>query len=994
VLTMQDALIRLTEYWSSNGCVITQPMNTEVGAGTLNPATALRVLGPEPWRVAYVEPSVRPADSRYGDNPNRLQTHTQFQVILKPEPADAQELYLSSLAALGIDLGRNDVRFVEDDWASPALGAWGLGWEVWLNGLEITQFTYFQQSGGFNLDPVSVELTYGMERIIIALQGVTHFKDITYAPGISYGEAFGQAEYEMSRYYLDDADIDTNRALFEAYEGEARRLTAARLPVPAHGYVLKCSHVFNVLDARGVIGATERARAFARMRTLAHEVSKLWIQRREELGYPLGVATAAVPEPLGPDAWPRLSAPAPVAIEVGVEELPPSEVPRTADAVLQALTERLAATRLRHGDIRVVASPRRVVALVDQVEPQEEGYDETVRGPRLSVAYDAAGNPTRAALGFARSQGVDVVDLQRIMVDGGEYLGTVRRVAGRPAAQVLSEMLGAVFAELRAEKNMRWNAPGLSFARPIRWILALLGEHVVPFSVSTLVSGRTTRVHHAAAQPVVQVASAEGYLDTLAAHGIIADGEVRRRQIMQATAELAATVGGTFDADGEREVVDEVTNLVEEPTPILGEFDRNYLELPDEVLTTVMKKHQRYLPVRDQAGRLLPFFVAVANGRCDAQAVRAGNQAVLRARYEDARFFWRNDLRTPPEQLKQGLSKLTFEERLGSMADRAARIAVIAEQFGERVELSDQERAVLVRAGRLAKFDLASEMVIELPSLAGVMAREYARRAGEPEAVAQALLEMELPRHAGDALPTSLPGALLALADRLDLLAGLFAVGSIPTGSSDPFGLRRAALGVTGILRSDDRLAAISLTNGLAVAARHQPVVVGEEARAEVFQFVVRRLEQQLLDAGYEVGVVRAVLPLADQPRRAEQTAAELTKLSGDPHFHAVVTTIQRVSRIARDGVAAAYDPNLFQAPAERRLHEAITKVHADLAAGYGSLGAYLAIVGGLAEPVDTFFDEVFVMTEDPAIRLNRLGLLAAVRDLGAGVLDWEALAS
>jgi glycyl-tRNA synthetase len=280
------------------------------------------------------------------------------------------------------------------------------------------------------------------------------------------------------------------------------------------------------------------------MRTLAHEVAKLWIQRRQELGYPLGVATSAMPEPLRPDAWPQLSAPAPLAIEVGVEEMPPSEVPRTADAVLHALTERLAATRLRHGGIRVVASPRRVVALVDQVEPEEEGFDKTVRGPRLSVAYDAAGNPTKAALGFARSQGIDVAELQRIVVDGGEYLGTVRRMPGRPAAQVLSELLAAFLADLRAEMNMRWNAPGLSFARPIRWILALFGEHVLPFSVSTLVSGRTTRVHHAAAQPVVQVASAEGYLDTLAAHGIIADGEVRRQQIVQATAELAATLAG------------------------------------------------------------------------------------------------------------------------------------------------------------------------------------------------------------------------------------------------------------------------------------------------------------------------------------------------------------------------------------------------------------------------------------------------------------------
>src|SRR3954471_16057551 len=239
VLTMQEALLVLNKYWTEHGCLVVQPMNTEVGAGTLNPSTFLRVQGPEPWRVAYVEPSVRPDDSRYGENPNRLQTHTQFQVILKPEPGDPQELYLASLEALGIDIQAHDVRFVEDNWASPALGAWGLGWEVWLDGLEITQFTYFQQAGGQTLEPVSVEVTYGIERIMMALQGVDHFKKIAYAPGISYGEAFGQAEYEMSRYYLDDADVEANKRLFEEYATEAKRLLDLRLPVPAHTYVLK-----------------------------------------------------------------------------------------------------------------------------------------------------------------------------------------------------------------------------------------------------------------------------------------------------------------------------------------------------------------------------------------------------------------------------------------------------------------------------------------------------------------------------------------------------------------------------------------------------------------------------------------------------------------------------------------------------------------------------------------------------------------------------------
>ena len=236
VLTMQDALRILSEYWTERGAMVVQPFNTEVGAGTMNPATILRVLGPEPWRVAYVEPSVRPDDSRYGENPNRLQTHTQFQVILKPDPGDPQELYLGSLEALGIDLRAHDVRFVEDNWAQPAIGAWGLGWEVWLDGMEITQFTYFQQVGGLNLDPVAVELTYGMERILMAEQGVTHFKDIVYAQlpdrTITYGEAFGQSEYEMSVYYLDAADVEANRRLFETYTAEAARLIEARLPVP------------------------------------------------------------------------------------------------------------------------------------------------------------------------------------------------------------------------------------------------------------------------------------------------------------------------------------------------------------------------------------------------------------------------------------------------------------------------------------------------------------------------------------------------------------------------------------------------------------------------------------------------------------------------------------------------------------------------------------------------------------------------------------------
>ncbi|MFB4307756.1 glycine--tRNA ligase [Actinomadura sp. GTD37] len=1009
---MQDALIRLTGYWAGRGCLVAQPMNTEVGAGTLNPATALRVLGPEPWRVAYTEPSVRPDDARYGDNPNRLQTHTQFQVVLKPEPGDAQEQYLGSLAALGVDLRAHDVRFVEDDWASPALGAWGLGWEVWLDGLEITQFTYFQQSGGLTLDPVSVEITYGMERILMALQGVSHFKDIRYASGIgaagggtaphapgadsvgiTYGEVFGQAEYEMSRYYLDDADIATNRGLFEAYAAEARRMLDARLPVPAHSYVLKCSHAFNVLDARGAVGTTERARAFARMRGLAHEVAALWVERRAELGHPLGDAAArpaaAEPGPL-PDAAPAGT----FALEIGVEELPPHEVARTAGHVAERLRDGLEEAGLATdaSSYDTCATPRRIIVLARDLEAREPDTEQVVKGPRLAAAYDAAGEPTRALLGFARGHGIDVSDVRKVAVGGGEYAGYVRKVAGRSAAEVLAGLLPDIVTGLRAGKNMRWNAPGLSFARPIRWLLALLDDREVPFAVAGLTAGRSTRVHRTSGTPRVDVPDAASLLAVLRAHGIEPAAPRRRSRIAEEAAALARGRGGTVDLAAEHALVEEIVDLVEEPVAILGSFDGKYLELPEEILTTVMRKHQRYLPVRGPSNRLLPHFVTVANGECDRDAVRAGNEAVLRARYEDASFFFRQDLRGTPEQIKEGLGRLTFTERLGSMADRSSRIAALAADLAGRLDLTGAERAALGRAAALAKFDLASSMVIELPGLAGTMAREYARRAGEDPAVAAALYEMELPRSAGDAPPATIAGAVLAAADRLDLLAGLFAVGSAPTGSSDPFGLRRAALALTAVLRDVPRLAPVTVGDGLALAARHQPVAVSPGALADAERFVARRLEQNLLDEGRPVRVVRAVLPLAGAPAHAVRTAGDLARLLRSSRFERLTTALQRVLRIVPDTAGARYDPSLFTEPAERDLHEAFTRVRAELTAR-PSLPEFAAAASALVAPIDAYFDDVLVMAEDPGVRANRLGLLAAVRDLAAPVLDWREIA-
>jgi glycyl-tRNA synthetase len=991
---MQDMLKILSDYWSSQGCALAQPFNTEVGAGTMNPATILRVLGPEPWRVAYVEPSVRPDDSRYGSNPNRLQTHTQFQVVIKPEPGNPQELYLGSLEALGVDLRAHDVRFVEDNWAQPAIGAWGLGWEVWLDGLEISQYTYFQQVGGLNLDPVAVELTYGIERITMALQGVTNFKDIQYAPGLSYGEAFGQIEYEMSRYYLDDADIDANRALYEIYTAEAGRMIEAGLPVPAHIYVLKSSHAFNVLDARGAISTTQRAKSFATMRSLSREVSKLWVAERESLGFPLlkDASLASEPRAAAPQEQSLPAAAQDAVFEIGTEELPPHVVLATIDAVRAAVLDGLRASRLGHGEVTVDGTPRRIAVRIADVEPAEADAVQVRRGPRWSAAFDAAGEPTPALLGFLRGQNGVPGDVLRADVGGVDYASVQVAQPGRSVVDVLTDLFAAVVLGLRADKNMRWSDPELSFSRPVRWLLGLWGPIVLPVRASGLSAGRTTYLHRRDPEPFAEVPDADTYGRLLAERGIVLSFTDRRARIVEEASRLAAEAGGAIAAEADAALLDEIANLVEQPTVIRGQFERRYLELPQEILVGVMGKHQRYLSVHDAAGHLLPYFIAVANGACDEAVVRAGNESVLRARYEDAAFFFAADQQVPLGDMRAKLSMLTFEERLGSVADRAKRIGEVARALAPLASLPDTELAVLARAGELVKFDLASQMVIEMPALAGYMAREYALHAGEPAAVAQALAEVEQPRTVSSALPVSPAGLLLSLADRFDLLMGMFAVGARPTGSSDPFGLRRAALGVIRVLRSSPALARVSAESGLRAAAEAlaaHGIAVPEAAIAEAVEFTVDRFAQQLRDEGISASLTTAIMPGAAAPGAAAAHLGAVRKLMGDEEFRAVVTMLQRIDRIVPRGTAAARDQARLTEPSELAVIEALQRLPAATAE---DLAGYVQSAAGLVAPVTAFFEDVLVMAEDPKLRAARLGLLAAVLETAPVYLDWKAL--
>jgi glycyl-tRNA synthetase len=1014
-LPFQDVIMRLERYWADHGCLIWQPYSEKVGAGTANPATVLRVLGPEPWNVAYVEPSYRPDDGRYAENPNRMQMHTQYQVILKPAPANAQELYLGSLEAIGIDREEHDIRFVEDNWESPALGAWGLGWEVWLDGLEITQFTYFQQAGGYPLEPVPVEYTYGLERIVMYLQGVKEVWQIDWDGRRTYGDLLRQPEIEHCTYDFQVADVGRLRQMYDLFEGEARNCLAHGLVIPAHDFVLRCSHTFNLLDSRGAIGVTERAAYFARMRDLARQVSAAYFEQREREEYPwLKVRDASIAvdketsTQVGRDAsgggetQPALHGKTTFLLEIGTEELPAADV---ADAIAQLhvlVPALLQSKRLDHGhpSVTVMGTPRRLVVLIGGLPASQPDLSIVVKGPPAERAFLPDGTATQAALGFARKAGVSVDDLQIRDEGAGRYVFAEVHQSSLSASEVLSAGLPWLLRQLTFPKTMRWNATNVAFSRPIRWLVSLLGDAVVPFEYAGLVAGRQTHAPRAEGSPEVEIGGAAEYHRIMAEHHVMVDRSARRSEILRQITALAAGVGGRVPDDPG--LLDEVTDLVEQPTALRGDFAAEYLRLPKEVLVTVMKKHQRYFPVVNVEGKLMPHFIAVRNGGVEhLDVVQAGNEGVLRARYADAGYFFKADTSHKLEEFTPRLGTLTFQEKLGSMLDKVHRVQKLAPAIGAMLALGEAETGTLERSAALFKSDLVTQMVVELTSLQGVMGREYARLSGEPEAVANAIYEHYLPRFQGDALPSSRPGLALGIANRLDSLVGLFSIGLAPTSTADPFGLRRDALGLVqaliGCAQSLDLRKAVSAAADSlpAWSATTEQQVEELQILVDVLAFVRDRLYGVLREQGLPHDVVSAVLSeRGHDPYRAAAAARELAGLVAAPDWPEILVAYARTKRIVR-GLADVYPlaPERYVVDAERMLHAAWrVAVHRLEESSDRHVLVLGEILRDLKDPINRYFTEVLVMADDPDLRRARLALVQRVAALPDGVADLSQL--
>lgn len=678
--------------------------------------------------------------------------------------------------------------------------------------------------------------------------------------------------------------------------------------------------------------------------------------------------------------------------EIGTEEIPAGFILPALEQFQQNFVRRAGELQLGYAQVKVVGTPRRLALMVYDLLDQQPDRREELLGPSAKAGLDASGGFSKAAQGFARSKGVDVSALKVVSTPKGDYLMLIRDMPGVPTRDLLPELLSGLLADFSFPKSMKWGANPFSFARPIQWLLALYGQEVVELQQDGIVAGACSRGHRFMAPAPFPVQGMATYEQQLAEAGVLVDPAQRRKMVVE---EIERAVAETLGLTGAKVAIDEalvdtVTNLVEHPYGVCGSFDERFLQLPEEVLITSMREHQKYFPVVDGSGRLLPFFVAVNNTRvADIALTRTGHERVLRARLEDALFFFGADREQRLDGRFAALTGIIFQAKLGTMLEKSERLVKLASLLAEK--LAPEHMTSITRAARLCKIDLLTNMVGEFPSLQGDMGAAYALNDGEGEAVALAIREHYLPKRAGSELPTSVAGAVVGLADRLDTLAGCFGIGQQPTGTTDPFGLRRLALAVLHILA--DQGCTLSLREMVYKAlALYGGKVDGSAATVEaVLGFIKGRFVNDLVARGYDQGAVDAVSSLDfDDVNDARKKIDALITIREEEAFPVLAAAFKRIRNILKDHQGGEIVAGHLVEEAEQRL----AAVHAQVAAEVQPLlaareyGQALVRMLALKEPVDAFFESVMVMADDEKIRANRLALLAAIARLFLQVGD------
>ena len=671
--------------------------------------------------------------------------------------------------------------------------------------------------------------------------------------------------------------------------------------------------------------------------------------------------------------------------EIGCEEMPARFVAPAMEQIKAKGGQDLKRQGLLEEGAEVLSfgTPRRLALLVRGLKQRQEDKEEQALGPPVKAAYDKEGNPTKAAMGFAKSQGVQVGELEQFDTDKGPRLGVIKRIPGRPAEEVLSELLPRLVTELHFPKTMRWGSQSFRFARPIHWFVALLDGQVIPFELAEIKSGNQTRGHRFLAPQAMEVSGADDYLDKLRGAYVLAERGERQAKVRGEVESAAAQAGGRLVPD--EALMQENTDLVEWAAACCGSFDREFLEVPRAVIISAMREHQRYFALEDEAGNLLPNFIAVNNTQPkDMAVVTAGHQKVLRARLADARFFLTEDRKKPLIDYLEELKQVTYHAKLGTSFEKVERFSALAGFLADELNLNAEQKAQVERGARLAKCDLVTEMVGEFPTLQGVVGSEYATRDGEPPEVAAAIAGHYLPAGADSPLPEELTGVLVGIADRVDSICGLFAADEKPSGAADPFALRRAAIAVIRLVTEKDLSLSLSRLLGQALTGLEPWMQAPAEPVAqEVTAFFAARLSGILAEQGVPTDVSQAVLAAGlDDLKDTAARAKALAQAKDTAEFATLAVGLKRVMNILKKEAAQvpAEPPQeaVMSEESEKALYRAFTDLEAEASSLFaaGDYQGFLSRVSALKDPIDKFFDDVMVMVDDQATRRNRLALL------------------
>lgn len=675
--------------------------------------------------------------------------------------------------------------------------------------------------------------------------------------------------------------------------------------------------------------------------------------------------------------------------EIGAEEIPAGFMPNILGQLKQLAETKLNDAHLPFESIATYGTPRRLALIVKGLADTSAEISERHKGPSASIAYDADGNATKATIGFARGKGLDVADL--VVEDGYIYVET--KTAGVPAKDIVTDMLPQLITGLNFPKSMHWGNLDAKFVRPVRWLVALLDEEVIPVEFATVKSGNVTRGHRFLGADEITIKNAASYVDTLKENFVMVDQDARRELISKQLHDIAASKNASIVWDDD--LLEEINYLVEWPTALCGGFEESYLALPDAAIITPMKDHQRYFPLVDQNGKLLPMFLTVRNGSDHSiEVVQAGNERVLRARLDDAKFFFNEDRKKPLIDRQDGLTKIVFQEGLGNLADKTERLLKLGRVFGEECGLHEDAAVVLERATELAKTDLTTGMVTEFTELQGVMGKEYALLDGESEEVAEAIFEQYLPRFAGDVLPQTEAGKVLSIIDKVDNIVATFSRGLIPTGSQDPYALRRQTIGILNILLGSEWNISLRPIFKASMELLNVPTEKQDELLGQVEEFFTLRLKNIFLDREVPHHVIDLLLSnnelsVAD----AEGLVNALLANRIDENVE-LVQAYTRMYNLVKDVEYTGVNSDLLKEDAEKELFEAASKASEASSAAWeaGDYDAVVAVPATLVPAINKFFEDVMVMDKDEAIKANRLQLVRLAYSVMAIIGDISAL--